>query len=169
MAYNGHLIAWTVAIAVLVGGLLLRAFARRRKKPWLATYGAAAFVLTVVIAFSGWSVWPDQTRQHFLSVIYDSKFDQVQSLLSERQQLTVSEDGSVTVLADDGTTVTIAPNDLPLAAASVEAEGVPAPSRNLLQGSMDFNIGTLEGKACVIHCTAQRGKVHLRSVIIAER
>ncbi len=69
------------------------------------------------------------------------------------------------ILAEDSTKVTLSPDELPLMAATAEKGGMPISGQVLgevLTAKLDFTIGTSKKRKCIIHCTAERGKVRIR-------
>lgn len=167
MHLGAHWGLWALAFVALIVGLFLILRSRRNKKwNWVAA-GVLALVLSVGMFAKGWTVWPKQIAQHFISVVFQKQHDEAREMLSEPGQWQITDDGSVTILAEDSTTVTLSPDDLPLVVTSTDAGGVPAPMQTwseFFAGRMDFELGSFTNKDVIVGCTAERGKVRIRHV-----
>jgi hypothetical protein len=165
MHLGSHWGLWATAIVALIVGLFLIVRSRRNKKwNWTAA-GALALLLAVTMCVRGWTVWPKQTAEHFISVMYHGSYNEAVEMLSQPQQLQVSEDGTMQILAEDSSTITLAPGDLPLLVTSSDAAGVRVPMQTwskTMAARMDFQLGSFTNKDVIVHCTAERGKVRIR-------
>jgi len=167
MHLGAHWGLWALAVVALVAGVFFILRSRRNKKWNWAAAGVLALIVAVSMFARGWIVWPRQTAEHFISVVYDGSNDDVLEMLSEPSQWKVAADGGLTILAEDSTKGTLSPDTLPLMAASAEEGGVPIPGQvigEVLAGKLDFTIGTGKKRKCIVHCTAERGSVRIRHV-----
>ena len=155
---------WAIAVAALFVGLLLLVRSRRNKKwNWVAA-GVLALLIAVGMFVKGWTVWPKQTAEHFISVVSQSRYDEAQELLNEPQQLNVSDDGTLDIRAEDGTKVTLAPDELPLVAGGRKTPVSMRSSGEVLAAKNEFTVATGRKRTCIVHCIAERGKVRIRHV-----
>ncbi|MBC8875266.1 MAG: hypothetical protein H8E44_38070 [Planctomycetes bacterium] len=167
-----HWGTWATAIVALIVGLFLILRSRRNKKWNWAVAGVLALLLAVSMFVRWWTVWPKQTAEHFISVVFHKHYDEAQEMLSEPQQLKVADDGTLDILAEDSSKVTLSANDLPLVVTSTDPAGVPVPMQNwseFIAGRMDFELGSFTNKDVIVYCTAERGNVRIRHVEITQQ
>jgi hypothetical protein len=88
-----------MSITALIVGLFLIFRSRRNKKWNWAAAGVLALLLAIGMFVEGWSRWPKQTAEHFISVVSQGSYDEAKELLSEPQQLKVSDDFGAAVFA----------------------------------------------------------------------
>jgi hypothetical protein len=164
MNFGSHWGLWAMAIVALIVGLFLIVRSRRNKKWNWAAAGVLALLLAVVTFVDGWRVWPKQTAWHFIQVVNPGSYDEAKEFLSEPGQWTITDDGGVTILAEDSSKITLAPDDLPL---MVGGRKTPVSMRALgevLAARKEFTIATGKKRRCIVHCTAERGKVRIRHI-----
>ena len=108
MNFGSHWGLWAMAIVALIVGLFLIVRSRRNKKWNWAAAGVLALLLAVVMFVDGWRVWPTQTAWHFIQVMNPGSYDEAKAFLSEPGQWTITDDGGVTILAEDSSKITLA-------------------------------------------------------------
>ena len=95
---------------------------------------------------------------HFTAIASSGEFEEANQML-DGVQWSVGDDGTLTISADDGSSVVIQPDELPLEFAT-DADGVPIPHLSfsqIVRAKRDFAIQS-KGK-CVVFCTASQGTV----------
>ena len=116
MNFGSHWGFWAMAIVALIVGLFLIVSSRRNKKWNWAAAGVLALLLAVVMFVDGWRVWPTQTASCFIQVVNHGSYDEAKEFLREPGQWTITDDGGVTILAEDSSKITLTPDELPLVA-----------------------------------------------------
>ena len=163
-----HLATWAIALVALIMGWFLIARSSRNKKWNWAAAGVLALILAVGMFVSGWSQWPKQTAEHFISEVYQGHYDEAKECLREPQQLKVSDDGTVDILAEDGSNATVGPEELPLMAGGRKRVVSMRSLGAFLAAKHEFFITTGKKGSCSVHCTAERGQVRIRHVEITQ-
>ena len=151
-------------MALIVGLFLIFRSCRNKKWNWAAA-GILALLLAVGMFGSGWSRWPKQTAEHFISAVSQGSHDEAKELLSEPRQWTVTDDGSVIIIAENSGSVTLAPDELPLMAGSKKEAVSVRTLGEVLAAKREFTITTGKNRTCIVHCTAEKGKVRIRDVV----
>lgn len=164
MHIGAHWGNWGTAIAALIVGVVLIWKSRRDNRwNWTAA-GALALVLAASMFINGWRIWPMQTAEHFISMVNHGRQNEVRAMLSESGQWTVSEDGGVTILADNSSRVSLSDAESHLVASSgPDNASVPRPTwSGFFAARHDFQMASPTGKAVTIYCTAEQGRVRIR-------
>jgi hypothetical protein len=163
MDWGPHTTAWLVGgTLLLVGCLLVLRYGRTKRRRWLAVTVVAVLTAAVMLV-QGWLLWPQATKERFVWLIGRQECAEASKILPEPQRWQVTGDGSVTVLAEDGTTATFPSDAMPFGEES-SGSGVPYPGRSLddrLNARYDFHIGTGTKATRLIECLAERGTVRL--------
>lgn len=152
---------WAVAVVALVVGVFLIVRARHNKKWNWAAAGVLAFLLAVGMCATGWASWPKQTAEHFISVVYQGSYDEAKELLNEPRQLEVSDDGTLNILAEDGSRVTLTPDELPLVAGGRKTPESMRSLGEVVAAKKTFAIASSKKRGRIVHCIAERGKVRI--------
>ena len=168
MNFGSHWGLWATAIVALIVGLFLIVRSRRNKKWNWAAAGVLALLIAVGMFVKGWRVWPNQTAEHFIQVVYHGSYDETKELLSEPGQWTVTDDGGVAILAEDSSKIALAPDELPLMAGGRKTPVSMRALGEVLAARKEFTIATGKKRTCIVHCTAERGKVRIRHVEITQ-
>ena len=101
-------------------------------------------------------------------MVYQGSYDEAREFLSKPQQLNVSDDGTLNILAEDGTKVTLTPDELPLVAGGRKTPIKMRSFGEVLAAKKTFTIASSKKKGRIVHCTAERGKVRIRHVEITQ-
>lgn len=163
---GAHWGAWATAVVALVAGLVLILRSRHVKKWNHAAAGGLVLVLAAMMFWNGWRAWPQQTAQHFISVVSRRQHDEVRAMLTEPAQWTVGDNADITILAEDSSTATLPREDTQLVA-SGGPDNVPVPSRSwgeIFAARVDFQLGSFTRPGLTVLCTAERGRVRIRHV-----
>lgn len=164
MNIGAHWGLWALAIVALVVGLFLVIRSFRNKKWNWAAAGILALILAVGMFARGWTVWPKQTAQRFISCVQQEQYEMAREMLLKPEQLKVSNDGMLSLIADDGTKTTVAADELPLVSGGRK---VPISTRSFsaaLTAKKNFTVAPSKRSKSIIHCTAERGGVRIRFV-----
>jgi hypothetical protein len=124
------------------------------------TVAVGVILIALVFLASAWHYWPGYTASRFTSLAYHGKFEELNQYLPEGQQWGVGADGSITLSAEDGSTLTIPADALPIVAAESNR---PSESARWA-GRWEFRLGTLSRPTCTIRCTAKYGKVTCQTI-----
>lgn len=171
MHFGAHWGNWgTAVVAFIVGALLIWHAWRKKRWNWAAA-GGLSLLLAAAMFVNGWRIWPQQTAEHFIAIVYHGKHDDVRAMLSEPGQWTVSDDGGVAILAEDNSKFTLTEEESRLVASSgLENAPVPRPSwSDSFAAKRDFQMASTTARAVTLYCSAEQGKVRIRRVEIIER
>ena len=156
MIWGGHLFAWGLAAVCLVFACIAMT-ALRKGKRWRRS-GILAVIIALALVVNGWVVLSSETATQFTAIASSGEFDKANQMLND-VQWSVGDDGTVTIRAEDGSSVVIQPDELPLEIATDE-DGVPIPHLSfsqIVRAKRDFAIRS-KGK-CVVFCSARQGTV----------
>lgn len=155
-----HWGCWATATILLLAAVPLFVQWRRRKQRWWALASVLTLLLGLGSFAVGWHAWPSQTAEQFTALAYHGQFEKLNRYLPESLKWQVGADGSVTIRAEDGSTATLSPDSMPLAAAETNR---PTSSQRWA-GRWSFALASLGPRTYKIYCTAEYGKVYCHRI-----
>ena len=138
-----------------------------KKIPWL---GAVLVIVVLGIGMQWWRELPRQTASRFVAGLYRGKFDVAATLLSDSTAIVPHADGSLTVNAADGSSVTFHRDDLPLMSYQDRSRKSRPDSADYIRGRYCFQVGAFQNRnredrrMVVIDCVADGWQVSVETV-----
>jgi hypothetical protein len=141
-------------------GLLVRSV-RLAQSRWVKWAAAAAMVISLLLAASAWIRLPQATASRLVGILRENRTEELATQILPPAVWRLAADGSLEIIAEDGTQVMVPSKHLPLLG---YGWGERRSLGELVSGRYRFQLASKNGVFCLIDCTAQWGRVRCHHV-----
>jgi hypothetical protein len=149
------------AAIFLVSTLLLVRWVRMGKAGWLKCSAASGIVMALLMAGNAWIRLPQATASRLVGILREGPTDELATRIAPPAVWRSTADGSLEIVAEDGTFVMVPKQHLPLLPFG---NGQRRSLGDLVSGRWRFQLASSNGVFCRIDCTAQWGRIYCHHV-----